>query len=81
MTFGVDQDSIEGVRRGSELRGATTLAARPAQVWFSAASYAALGYVLRKGDAIDHDHARYAVSRVFPDAGGFTALLTREGSI
>lgn len=78
FTFTSSDTPIEGSRRGSELTGFGVVAVSQGQLWFSAASLAALGFRPRKDDAVsfpDRDPTRsYVIVRVDPSDVGDVVL-------
>ncbi|ACL55629.1 hypothetical protein [Methylobacterium nodulans] len=52
FTLRPGEDTLQGVRRGTELNGMTRVAVAPAQVWFEASVLAGLGYALKPDDRI-----------------------------
>lgn len=74
---------LQGQRQGAELQGLTSLSTADATCWLGSDTVAALGYTLRKDDAIvltsRAGAPRYAVAWVEPtDRGDATLHLTRE---
>jgi len=82
VSFGIASDNFIGQRTGVRIDTSSKIALRTAEVWMSAASYAALGYEVQKQDAVvmtdQAGQPVYSVSRVTPDAGGVTLILTGE---